>query len=366
MPDYDVVVVGGGMIGTAIAYGLARLGRKTVLLDEGDVAFRAARGNFGLIWVQGKGDGCPEYAEWTRRSADLWGEFDRELRDLTGIETGYSRPGGIHLCLSEAELEDRSRKMAQMAAAGDGSFQYEMLDHDAAAERMPGLGPTVAGGSYSPLDGHVNPLFLLRALHAGFKAKGGRLHIDPVIDLRWKGGEVEVTTVTHALSAEKLVLAAGLGSPALASNVGLTVPALPQRGQILVTEKLKPFLHFPTIYARQTAEGSVLLGDSHEDVGLDDGTKTGVLRDISARACRIFPFLKDARVVRAWGALRVLTPDGLPVYDQSRDCPGVFSASAHSGVTLAAAHALDFAGIVARGELPASLAALSERRFHVY
>ena len=68
MQRYDAIVVGGGLVGSAIAYGLVRAGLKVTLLDEGDVALRAARGNFGLVWVQSKGDGAPDYQRWTRRS----------------------------------------------------------------------------------------------------------------------------------------------------------------------------------------------------------------------------------------------------------------------------------------------------------
>ena len=69
MEHYDAIVIGGGLVGSAIAYGLARAGLKAALLDEGDVAFRASRGNFGLVWVQSKGDGAPHYQRWTRQSA---------------------------------------------------------------------------------------------------------------------------------------------------------------------------------------------------------------------------------------------------------------------------------------------------------
>src|SRR5258708_37183703 len=72
MQHYDAIVIGGGLVGSAIAYGLARAGQKAALLDEGDVAFRASRGNFGLVWVQSKGDGAPHYQPWPRQSADEW------------------------------------------------------------------------------------------------------------------------------------------------------------------------------------------------------------------------------------------------------------------------------------------------------
>ena len=95
MTSYDVAVVGGGMIGSAIAYGLARRGLATVMHDEGDVALRAARGAFGLVWVQGKGADAPAHAHWTRRSSDPWPAFDAELAGATGVATGYARCGGV-------------------------------------------------------------------------------------------------------------------------------------------------------------------------------------------------------------------------------------------------------------------------------
>ena len=71
MASHDLIVIGGGLVGGAIAWGAARLGASVALLDEGDVAFRAARANFGLVWVQSKGAGMPAYAHWSRRSAEL-------------------------------------------------------------------------------------------------------------------------------------------------------------------------------------------------------------------------------------------------------------------------------------------------------
>ena len=74
----DVLVVGGGLVGTAVAYGLAREGAKVTVLDQGDGGFRASRGNFGLVWVQGKGYGLTPYARWSRSSSRLWPGLDRK------------------------------------------------------------------------------------------------------------------------------------------------------------------------------------------------------------------------------------------------------------------------------------------------
>ena len=96
----EYAVVGGGLVGMAIAYGLARIGKQVAVLDEGDDAFRASRGNFGLIWVQGKGASMPDYARWTRRGAALWPQLAAELNALTGVDVELSQIGGL-----EGELE---------------------------------------------------------------------------------------------------------------------------------------------------------------------------------------------------------------------------------------------------------------------
>src|SRR5438045_1200556 len=109
MKSFDAIVIGGGLVGSAIAYGLANCGLKAALVDEGDVAYRASRGNFGLVWVQTKGLGAPHYQRWTRRSAEEWPHLAAELGERTGIDVGLSQPGGLQLCLGDEELEKRRR-----------------------------------------------------------------------------------------------------------------------------------------------------------------------------------------------------------------------------------------------------------------
>ncbi|MGB5707662.1 MAG: FAD-dependent oxidoreductase, partial [Arenicellales bacterium] len=89
--ESEFAIVGGGILGISIAWGLQRMGRDVMVIDEGDFAFRASRGNFGLVWVQGKGDGLPDYARWTLRSASLWPDFADELEDTTGIKLELSQ-----------------------------------------------------------------------------------------------------------------------------------------------------------------------------------------------------------------------------------------------------------------------------------
>ncbi len=333
------------------------------MLDEGDIAFRAARGNFGLVWVQGKGVDFPPYAQWTWASAQSWSDLNAEIEEITGEDIGYRRPGGAEVCIDAGELETTRAEMHRLQSHAP-HFEYEMLDRKALSELLPGLGPEVAGGCYSPADGHVNPLLLLRGLHQCLTARGGRIETGSrVIAIQRRGSAFAVDTTGKRHHGARLVLAAGLGTRELAAMIDLEIPLRPERGQILVTERLRPFLSLPLARIRQTVEGSVQLGASNEDAGLDEGTRTSVMNRIAARAVRVFPHLERARVVRAWGALRIMTPDSYPIYAQSQRHPGAFAAVCHSGVTLAAAHVLHLAAGIAEGTLPEVLSPMNTRRF---
>lgn len=337
----ELIVIGGGLLGAAIAYGAARARVPVTLLDQGDIAHRASRGNFGLVWVQSKGDTSPRYGRWCRDALKFWPALAKELLELTGVDVALQQPGGIHLCFDAAEMRERESMLARVNQTV-GGIPFEMLDRAALKARLPAISPAVAGGSYCPLDGHANPLKLLHALHAGLKAHGAQMvsSVDIAhVRHQERGAGFEVKSRDgRTWRARRLVLAAGLGNQDLAAQVGLHAPALPNRGQILITERLKPFLHYPTDGVRQTDEGSVLLGSSFEDVGLDNGTTVAAIESIAKSALAAFPILASVRLVRAWGCLRVLTPDGLPIYQESASCPGAFVATSHSGVSLAGIH----------------------------
>ena len=367
MADFDAIIVGAGLVGTAVAYGLARRDQKVVVLDEGDIAHRASRGNFGLIWVQSKGFGVPEYQRWTRRSADDWSAFSAELLELTGVASGHERPGGVTICLSEDELERRRQRMEQLhLEAGETHFEYEMLDRVELKKLLPAIGPEVLGASYTPYDGHANPLYTLRALHAALMKRGGRYVPNARVErIAAAPHRFTIDVAGERFAAPRLVLGAGLGNAALAEHIGLNVPVRPVRGQIIVTERLQPFLPMPTVMIRQTVEGTIMIGESREEAGFDDTTSVEIVHTLAERAVRTFPILRQAKIVRTWGALRVMSADGLPVYEQSAAFPGAFVCTCHSGVTLAAAHALHYAQYVIDGALPAELARFSTRRFDV-
>lgn len=364
--EIDTLVIGGGVVGMSVAYGLARAGERVRVLDEGDDAFRAARGNFGLVWVHGKGVGNPAYARWSMAASRQWPDFAAELQNLTGIDVELSQHGGLTMFLTEGELASRAADCISIRDALGGDYPFEVLDHEGVRAISPHIGPDVVGAVFGPMDGHVSPLRLLRALFQGFQSRGGDLITGVRVErIGHRAGEFQVVAGGTTHVSARVVLAAGLGNRELAPMVGLRAPVQPSRGQILVTERVQPFLSHPTMHVRQTGEGVVQIGDSKEDVGFNDGTTVEQLARIAHRASRLFPILANVNVVRTWGALRVMTADGFPIYQSSSACPGAYLVTCHSGITLASMHAGALVSWMRGGAEPSEIQSFKAERFHV-
>lgn len=365
----DVVVIGAGLVGSAIAYGLAARHLRVVVIDGGDRDFRASNANGALVWETGKGLGMPAYQRLTRGALDLWPDFVSDLTDVTGIDLQYERNGGLGLCLGETEFEQRRVSLMRLHNQIGGTTDWEMLDRDALSTLLPKarLGAEVVGAVFGHRDGQVNSLRLLAALHAGIQRQGGQFaagHAVHVIQPHRSGG-FTVAFGDERVNTDRVVIAAGLGSKALAAQVGLNIPIHPQRGQMLITERLEPFLPLPMNGLRQTQQGTVLIGVTNEDAGFDSSTTVQGATTLAATAIRRFPALSEATVVRQWAGLRILTPDEHPIYSESASHPGAFIATCHSGVTLAAAHAGPLADAVSAGSLSPAFDAFHQRRFDV-
>jgi glycine/D-amino acid oxidase-like deaminating enzyme len=369
VPHYEVIVVGAGMVGAAVACGLAWRGARVLALDGGDGDFRAARANFGLVWLQGKGRGLPAYQRLTGRSVEAWSGFAARLGEQSDIDIHYRRCGGIVFCLGEAELEARRTLLARLQAErGDAQSDCEILGRGDVERLLPRcrLGPGVVGASFRRRDGHVNPLRALAAMHRAFARSGGSLRCGlPASCIRPSGGGFVVDAGGERFTADRIVIAAGIASGDLARQVGLAVPVRPQRGQLLVTERLQPFLPMPASGLRQTAEGTVMIGLTNEEVGADTGVTVAAAAAMSRRAVAILPDLARATIVRHWAGLRVMTPDGFPIYGSSDAHPNAYVVACHSGVALAAAHSDEIAAAVLAGGFGAELAPFHHGRFAV-
>ncbi|MER8981532.1 FAD-dependent oxidoreductase [Mesorhizobium sp. M0870] len=366
MLDADLTIIGGGLVGAAIAWGLARIGVKPLVLDGSDLDLRASRANFALVWVQGKGLHSPHYALWSDKSAKMWPTMAAALYEDSGIDVGLIQHGGFTFALSDEELEAIRADMECIASetAGDAPA-YEVLNECQTRECLTQIGPDVVGSIYSPADGHVNALRLFHALHAAMIRRGVSYRPNHRVDaIQPVTGGFILRGDGFSILSKKIVLAAGLDNERLAPMVRLSCPLKRSKGQILVTEKCNPFLPCLSPTIRQTDEGGIMIGDSEETDTTSIASSSDISAVLASRAVRVFPILADLSVVRSWTGFRVKTADGVPIYDHSARHPGAFLVACHSGVTLAANHALVVAPQIAASDLSKDLSSFSARRFH--
>ena len=161
--ETDYSIIGGGVVGLSVAWGLLKRGRTVTVLDGDDGAFRASRGNFGLVWVQSKGMKQPRYARWSQQSAAIWAEFAEELgRQSPGEPYRWSKRAGT-ICTSPRRRSQATvEKYEDLKAKLGGDYPYEVLGHNALRKEEPHIGPKVVGAILHHQDGHANPLKLLR------------------------------------------------------------------------------------------------------------------------------------------------------------------------------------------------------------
>jgi len=365
--ESEYAIIGGGVVGLSVAFGLIGLGRRVAVFDEGDGAFRASRGNFGLVWVQSKGLDQPAYARWSRKSAAAWKPFADELFRETGIDPALRQDGGYSIHMSEAALAATLADYERLQSRLGGERPFDVLGHNALKREEPHIGPKVAGAILHHQDGHVNPLKVLRALAGAVRRKGAGVRVNSAIrSVRPGRGGFEIESVDGTVHfAEKVVLCAGLGAPALAGALGFKAPVRPQQGQVLITEKIDRFMNRPTDCIRQVDEGGIQIGASKREVGLDDRETLATTAQLARDAVDVFPALARVNLVRSWAALRIMSPDGIPIYQQSKTHPGAFFVTCHSGITLAAAHARFLPLWITGDEQAPDLSVFSEARFDV-
>jgi hydrogen cyanide synthase HcnC len=364
--EADFAIIGGGIVGLSVAHGLLKQGCSVICIDGSDTDFRASRGNFGLVWVQGKGIRTPFYAAWTQNAARIYPDFVSELSQETGVQINYNQAGGYEYFTDPHTLSQRMEEYKQLKKALNGDYPYEFLSSSQIRAAEPMIGGETIGASFYPYDGHLNPLQLLKALASYCQKKGLSHYLGEELKTADKKEGVFrlVTKKGLTISANKVVISAGLGAKKIGPLFGFLGLVSPQRGQILVTEKISPILNRPSVTIRQVDEGAIQIGDSQEQAGFNDNETQAQMSRIARNAIKVIPKLAQLRLVRAWGSLRVMSPDGLPIYHQSHTMPGAFLITCHSGITLAATHSTNLSLWLTGHKNAPELSGFSEDRFH--
>ena len=353
----DVIVVGGGVIGCAVTYELARRSVAVLLVDQ-SLPGRATSASAGGLWPVGEavGLGCgviyhtaresaepsangrghgPEalpalFRDFLVRSNACFPDLAGELRELAGLDIEYA-PGVGLIFVSENEAQQAF--VESVARSLPAALRLEVLTPEAVARLEPALRRDIVGGALLPGEYQVNPMLLAEAfkraairLGASFRPNTG------VTGLRREGRRIlGVETGTEFLPCGAVVNAAGAWAGRLAATAGLELPVFPVRGQIVLTKTLPHTLNAclstSDCYLLQKAHGEILIGSTTEHSGFDVAVTPEGIRALCRGAVRTVPMLRQVQVKRVWAGLRPGTPDELPILGPVAGLDGYFNAT---------------------------------------
>ncbi|MGL5833762.1 MAG: glycine oxidase ThiO [Waterburya sp.] len=356
----DILIVGGGVVGLAIAVELKRQGAKVTVISK-DFTQAASHAAAGMLAPLAEKLTSSAFLDLCLRSRWLYPEWTQKLEELTGIDTGYLPCGILAPTYSQpSKLETNSE---------DPSAVW--LDREAINLYQPGLSDLVAGGWWYPEDGQVDNRCLMRSLLQAAQTLGIELKEGVSVKaIQQQQGRVNgVLTDGGLLTAEQYVLAAGSWSRQL-----LPLPVRPVKGQMLslrMPQKLhQPFplqrvLYGEDIYLVPRQDGRLIVGATVEEVDWTPFNTPSGIQSLLAKTIQLYPAAADWQLEEFWWGFRPGTPDELPILGRSA-CENLFLATGHyrNGILLAPITASLMADLILEQKPDPLLAEFSYQRFH--
>jgi len=364
-PHPDVIVVGAGLIGCAIAHALARQGASVSVFDASTPGSGASQASAGMLCPHIEGSHNPVLQQLGADSLGRYDGFVQRVRRDSGMDVPYVRNGTFQV----ADTDDRAIALADIAETLHAQgVPCHLVEGEAAVHDVEPHATAMRAGLLIEEHGAVRIRDLVDALQHASLHLGARYHYsEPVERVTSDDGRLSVTTHAQTLRAAHVIVTSGAWSITLPVNDHPPIPTHPVRGQLLrlqmVGSALRRVLWGPGCYMVPWAD-EVLVGATQEDVGFDSRATVSGVAHLCAAAQALVPGLADATFSEVRVGLRPGSPDGLPLIGASRRLPGLVYATGHfrNGALLAPLTADLVTEIVNRPETPVP-AALAASRF---
>jgi glycine oxidase len=364
----DIIVIGAGIVGCAVAHELARRGASVQLVDERPVAMGATQASAGVLapYLEAREDS--PFLDLAVRSLALYDQFIAQTMADSGAAVPYRCTGTLDVAADDHDMRSLRAKAALLGRRGVAA---RLLDAAGARGEEPHLGDGIVGALLIDCHSYVGAADLTRALAAAARRRGAQL-LEPtrVRRIVRDGGDLVVETGRGSLSATAVVVAAGSWSGEIAiEGVTARVPVRPVRGQLLSLgwrgAALRRVTWSSRCYLVPWEDGTVLVGATVEEAGFDERATVAGVRDLLEAACELLPHAWTAGFNGARVGLRPATTDGLPIIGASRVVPNLMYATGHyrNGVLLAPLTAQLVANAVLNGAVDPAMPALSPARF---
>jgi glycine oxidase len=319
--SFDVVVIGGGVIGLGCAWRAAQRGARVAVLERGEPGSGATRVAAGMLAPVGELTfGEPELLELTLVAARMYPEFVAELEAATGEVTGYERLGALHVALDRDEAA-QLRRVHDLQRSLE--LEAEWLPPRRCRELEPGLTPSFHGGVFAPGEAAVDPRALTQVLAAALVAAGGELRSGTeAVDGIFEGERLAGvrTTTGEELRAANVVLASGAWSGATAwLPEEARPPVRPVKGQVVELRSrseeppARHILASERVYLVPRPDGRLVVGATVEEMGFDTAVTAGGIHELLREAYRLLPDVAEMEFVGVTAGLRPGTPNNLPL-----------------------------------------------------
>ena len=363
----DVAIVGGGVIGCAAAWYLARAGMRVELFERGALGGEATAASAGILAPLAESVSPGPFVELALAGLRAFHEDIPALQEESGLDPEYRAAGVLRLAADETDV-----RALQAAAAWQANAALDL--RWLGPHQVSSLEPRLAaceGGLLSPREGHVNPPRLTAALAAAAAHCGAVLHEHCAPALPWlEGGRMQgVVLGGERRPAGLVVLAAGAWSGPWAEALGLRVPVRPVKGQMLLLRAVPPPLRHVVFaghsYLVPRVDGTVYVGATQEEAGYDRRVTAAGLHELTALAAALVPSLADAELVRAGAGLRPGSADGLPVLGPAPGVEGLMLATGHfrNGILMSLITGRIVAALAAGSAPEVAIGAFSAARF---
>lgn len=360
----DVVILGAGIVGTTSAFFLSQVGHLRVIVVERDgPAYGASGRSGGGVRQQRR---SPAELHLAEESVRLWRYFSQ----VEKAPFEYQQKGNIQVAVTPADVEALTTQARQEKSMG---LDVEFLSAKEIREIEPSMSDEIYGGNYCASDGDVNPILATRYFASRAQRNGAVFYRDTsVTGIATNQHTVTgVVTSRGVIGTDTVVSAIGPWTSKLLEMLKVRLPILPRRTQALITVPVFPlvrtFVGGNTVYIRQTATGTLLLGGGGdwEAVGFDTSSSLSFLRRVARRSTQLIPFLKEIPVVRAWSGIADMTPDHTAIIGPLDEWPRIFVAAGFNGHGFATGIGTGrvMADLVTEGSSPISLEGLSPGRF---
>jgi glycine oxidase len=365
MAGGDVIVIGAGVIGSAVAHALARRGASVLVLERDRPAAHASGAAAGMLAPFTESHAEGPLLEIGARALERLRTVVEEVRDVSGIDPAFVERGILRVAGEEeaALLRERAAKLEPHG--------LRWMDRQELHSLEPGVTAEAAGAIWSPNEGHLDPGLFTRSLVGAALARGARLEVGLPVHSLWieRGRARGVRTADGLRDGSNVVICAGAWSRIFEGELALEIPVDPVRGQMIELEApgraSRPILWGSAAYLVPRRDGTLLVGATVERVGFDATVTAGGIESLLSGARAILPEAEGWRFRGARAGLRPATPDGLPLVGPIPGIHGVWLATGHhrNGILLAAATGEMIAEGIATGVACRETSFLSPARF---